>query len=370
MSRLRSHIGSATVLLLAASVAIVTPAMAETPAVQPDYTITVDPTAKGAAIGDSMYGVFFEDINYAADGGLYAELVRNRSFEFLPVDNTTYTGLTGWTPVAGSGGSGTATTVNDDARLNEQNRTYLTLGLTNPAGGRYGVPNTGYNSGFALQAGAKYDFSVWARSDATSGTPLAVTLHDTAGAPLAKSLSLTVRGDSWTRYTGTLTATQHHRRRSARRARAGGTRHAAGSTWSRCSRSDTLRAAERERPAQGPRREDRGAEAGLPPLPRRLRDQRRHHVQLRRAQPTDRAPAPTSGRRPSARSRSARPTATSGATTSPTASATSSTSSSPRTSARAAARRAPSASTAAGRTGSTDDDDPAASPAGSRTRST
>ena len=47
----------------------------------------------GPAISDSMYGVFFEDINYAADGGLYAELVRNRSFEFLPVDNRSYTGL-------------------------------------------------------------------------------------------------------------------------------------------------------------------------------------------------------------------------------------------------------------------------------------
>jgi hypothetical protein len=38
-----------------------------------------------------MYGIFFEDINFAADGGLYAELVRNRSFEFLPVDNRNYT---------------------------------------------------------------------------------------------------------------------------------------------------------------------------------------------------------------------------------------------------------------------------------------
>ncbi|MBT8223980.1 MAG: hypothetical protein HKP61_09210, partial [Dactylosporangium sp.] len=76
--------------------------MATPPTAQPDYTITVDPTARGASIGDSMYGVFFEDINFAADGGLYAELVRNRSFEFLPVDNASYTPLTGWTPGAGA----------------------------------------------------------------------------------------------------------------------------------------------------------------------------------------------------------------------------------------------------------------------------
>ena len=52
-----------------------------------DYTITVDPTATGATIDDTMYGVFFEDINRAADGGLYAELVQNRSFEYTTADN-------------------------------------------------------------------------------------------------------------------------------------------------------------------------------------------------------------------------------------------------------------------------------------------
>ena len=44
----------------------------------------------------NLYGVFYEDINYAADGGLYAELVRNRSFEFSTADNKSYTSLTAW----------------------------------------------------------------------------------------------------------------------------------------------------------------------------------------------------------------------------------------------------------------------------------
>ena len=47
-------------------------------------------------MSDDLYGVFYEDINYAADGGLYAELVRNRSFEFAPTDNGGFTGMTGW----------------------------------------------------------------------------------------------------------------------------------------------------------------------------------------------------------------------------------------------------------------------------------
>jgi alpha-L-arabinofuranosidase len=198
----------AAALVLAGPFAVVAPAAAQPPTPEPAYTITVDPDARGAAIDDSMYGVFFEDINFAADGGLYAELVRNRSFEFLPVDNASYTGLTAWTPTTESSGAGTATTVNDDARLHERNRTYLRLALTNPEGGRYGVTNAGYNTGIAVKAGARYDFSVWARTDAAAGTPLTVALRDRTGVPLAAPLTVTVRGDAWTKYTGTLRATR------------------------------------------------------------------------------------------------------------------------------------------------------------------
>ena len=84
MPRIRSRIAGAAVFLAALPLAVSPPAVA---AATPDYTITVDPGAGGPTIDDSMYGVFFEDINFAADGGLYAELVRNRSFEFLPADN-------------------------------------------------------------------------------------------------------------------------------------------------------------------------------------------------------------------------------------------------------------------------------------------
>ncbi|MGA5299446.1 alpha-L-arabinofuranosidase C-terminal domain-containing protein [Nucisporomicrobium flavum] len=192
-SRLLATAAAAALLITAAGV----PARAAAP----DYTITVDPRATGPALPGSMYGVFFEDINFAADGGLYAELVRNRSFEFLPADNRAYTGLTAWTPAAEAGGTGTATTADDDARLNERNRTYLKLTLANPAGGRYGVTNSGYNTGFALQAGARYDFSVWARSDNPAGTPLTVALTG------ARARTITVRGDSWRKYAVPLTAT-------------------------------------------------------------------------------------------------------------------------------------------------------------------
>ncbi|MBW8730849.1 MAG: carbohydrate binding domain-containing protein [Terrabacter sp.] len=173
-----------------------------------DYSISVDSTATGPTIDDSMYGVFYEDINRAADGGLYAELVQNRSFEYSSADNRSYTGLTSWETSATSGGAGTAGTVDDTARLGERNRTYLRLALANPVGGTFGVSNAGYNTGVRLEAGKTYDFSVWARTDAPSGTPLTVTLRDAARTTAyASPVRIEAKGDSWTRYTGTFGAT-------------------------------------------------------------------------------------------------------------------------------------------------------------------
>lgn len=171
-----------------------------------DFSITADPSAKGAEIDDAMYGVFFEDINNAADGGLYAELVRNRSFEFLPVDNRGFTGMTAWTPVALGGGAGSAQPVNDDKRMNERNRTYLQLDLRNGAG-TYGVENAGFDTGVALTKDETYDVSFWARTTATGGTPVSLVLRSADGTALSNPFTATVGGDGWVKYRGSVTAT-------------------------------------------------------------------------------------------------------------------------------------------------------------------
>jgi alpha-L-arabinofuranosidase len=167
-------------------------------AVEPDYTITVNPAATGADIPKSMYGVFFEDINYAADGGLYAELLRNRSFEFTSTDASGWNGLTGWTV------AGPATVTNDDQRLNERNRNYLTVAgaatLTNA-----GFPSPSTGSAIAVRKGGSYEFSVWAR--AAAGTTIQVSLHLADGTALAKPISVAAKGDTWAKYTGRLKAT-------------------------------------------------------------------------------------------------------------------------------------------------------------------
>jgi alpha-L-arabinofuranosidase len=189
MSRTRWRLGLSATALLTATVVLPAPAHAEDVT---DYTITVDPAARGAAIDDTMYGVFFEDINRAADGGLYAELVQNRSFEYSTADNASYTPLTSWSV------TGAAEAVNDSGRLNERNRTYLSLGAGSS------VTNAGYNTGIRVEQGKKYDFSVWARAE--GGTTLTVTLKDAAGT-LAPARQIAVKG-GWARYQATFTATR------------------------------------------------------------------------------------------------------------------------------------------------------------------
>ncbi|MDX2824295.1 alpha-L-arabinofuranosidase C-terminal domain-containing protein [Streptomyces ipomoeae] len=188
-TRTRWRLGLTATAFLVAAGSIPAPAHAEDVT---DYAITVDPAAKGAKIDDTMYGVFFEDINRAADGGLYAELVQNRSFEYSTADNRTYTPLTSWTV------DGTGTVLNDAGRLNERNRDYLSLGAGSA------VTNAGYNTGIRVEEGKKYDFSVWARAE--NGTTLTVTLKDADGT-LAEARQVAVKG-GWAKYRATFTATR------------------------------------------------------------------------------------------------------------------------------------------------------------------
>ncbi|QFU90489.1 alpha-L-arabinofuranosidase C-terminal domain-containing protein [Amycolatopsis sp. YIM 10] len=191
MSRRSLRFGLALAALTALAVAPLPVAAQAAPA----YRLEIDAAADGPELPRSMYGVFFEDINHAADGGLYGELVRNRSFEFDRADNASFTGLTAWTPAASGG---TATVADDAGRLNERNRRYLKLDVT---GGSFGVTNAGYNAGIAVEKGKRYDFSVWARGNAQ----LTASLTDAAGASLARPVLVTAKGE-WAKYTGSFTA--------------------------------------------------------------------------------------------------------------------------------------------------------------------
>lgn len=102
----------------------------------------------GAKIQDTMYGLFFEDINYAADGGLYGELVKNRSFEFPQ-------SFMGW-QVFGD------VKLKDDGPFKRCPH-YVVLGAPNHQERRTGIQNEGY-FGIGVVKGEDYRFSVWAKA--------------------------------------------------------------------------------------------------------------------------------------------------------------------------------------------------------------
>ena len=155
----------------------------------------VDANAKGMAMSQELIGAFFEDINFGADGGLYAELIQNRSFEYYVVTGyATYPALTAWS-VVGTDGS---MQIENTAPLNENNTNYLKLTIAG-SGAENGIKNTGY-SGIPLSAGELYDFSVYLRSDSAFDEPLFVRLVNSAGDLLGVD---TIKGitTGWTRYT-------------------------------------------------------------------------------------------------------------------------------------------------------------------------
>ncbi|MDP4508843.1 alpha-L-arabinofuranosidase C-terminal domain-containing protein [Nonomuraea turcica] len=160
--------------------------------------LTVDAKAKGTKVSPNLYGVFYEDINHAADGGLYAELVQNRSFEFNSVDERSYTGLTAWSK-AERGATATLTVTGEDP-LNPNNRNYLRLDVAGD--GTAGVSNAGFNRGLPLKAGKRYDLSLWARR--AQDAPLTVTAED--GTTVLGTATLQVKAGGWAQYTASFTA--------------------------------------------------------------------------------------------------------------------------------------------------------------------
>ncbi|OJW13295.1 alpha-L-arabinofuranosidase C-terminal domain-containing protein [Mucilaginibacter sp. 44-25] len=158
-----------------------------------NFTVKADSIK--AHVQPTMYGIFFEDINMAADGGVYAELVKNRSFEFN-------TNLMGWAEQRKDGGNGTVSVV-DRKTERPENPHYLTLNVSTPKG-YYGLSNEGFG-GMGIRKGEMYNFSVFARQHVGSKISLLLELHDSTGAVIGKT-TLTPQGTEWKRYHATIQA--------------------------------------------------------------------------------------------------------------------------------------------------------------------
>ena len=172
--------------------------------------VRIDCTKQGTPLSPHLYGLFFEDINYAADGGLYAELVQNRSFEYYSVNGNdprgkTHHALFAWQKVERDGARGSIS-VEEASPLNAKNRRYLTLRVEEPGAG-FAVVNTGFD-GIRLDAGARYDFSLHARSAEWSGDDkITVALELADGTRVGET---TVGGVTreWKKFEGSLVSRQ------------------------------------------------------------------------------------------------------------------------------------------------------------------
>jgi alpha-L-arabinofuranosidase len=159
--------------------------------------VTVQVDNPGLAVPPTLHGLFFEDINYGADGGLYAELVQNRSFE----DREPFYA---WSEVANAGAKGRLT-VESESPLNANNLHFLRIYVVDPGNTGYGAVNVGFD-GIVLHAGDDYLFSVYARRRAGDSAALHVTLEDGNGRALAAT-DITGIGSTWKKFEAKLAST-------------------------------------------------------------------------------------------------------------------------------------------------------------------
>ena len=150
---------------------------------------TVDVKKVGAEIQPAMYGVFFEDINFGADGGLYAELIKNRSFEFEHP-------FVGWTPF------GDVKTLKDEpcfdrnpvyVRFNERGLRTLT-----------GLENNGFR-GIGFEENAEYMFSFYAKSTDEKEKAFKIELINSLNNNIGEG-EILVRGNGWKKYACRITS--------------------------------------------------------------------------------------------------------------------------------------------------------------------
>lgn len=166
------------------------------PAAAQERAITVQVDRPGAAVPNTLFGLFFEDINFGADGGLYPERVKNRSFEFPEP-------LMGWKQAAPGDSKGVLQVYDRIGERDTPNSHYLRIKVDEPGKG-FGVTNEGFR-GVGVEKGKEYTFSVLARGAGGSPRALRVEVLSADGHALGEAR---VSGftPQWRTYTATLRA--------------------------------------------------------------------------------------------------------------------------------------------------------------------
>ena len=177
---------------------------------------TMNAPKGGKAISDELLGIFFEDISSSADGGLYAELVQNGSFEYSPAERDGWGAGTAW-KVIRPGHSLGLIEVRKDSPIHPNNPTYMRLHVERTKefydykGWRgYGIENEGFE-GISVKAGQKYDFSVFFRNyGGVKQIRIALVVPQGWGKDpkLLCDATREVSSNDWTQYTTVLTPTE------------------------------------------------------------------------------------------------------------------------------------------------------------------
>jgi alpha-L-arabinofuranosidase len=162
----------------------------------------------GKKISPDLFGIFFEDINYSADGGLYAEMVQNRSFEYDPTEQRAWNPYSFWEYVT-PGFSYGRISVETSAPLNANNPHYMVIDIehvgheekyTGETG--VGLKNFGFD-GMVVKAGDTYKMSLFLRQLSPKPVSMTASLQTRQGKVLAESSFTTESGD-WKQYTASL----------------------------------------------------------------------------------------------------------------------------------------------------------------------
>ena len=174
--------------------------------------------AGGKAISDELLGIFFEDINNCADGGLYAELIQNGSFEFNANERDGWGPSTAWKILRPGHSLGMLQSRMDNS-IHPNNPTYMRLHAERTRefydynGWRgYGIQNDGFG-GMVVKAGQKYDFSVFLRNIGGAKQVRVALVEPVLGWPpkdpkLLAEATITVSDKSWKKYEAVFTPSE------------------------------------------------------------------------------------------------------------------------------------------------------------------
>ena len=174
------------------------------------------PPAGGKAISNELIGIFFEDISSSADGGLYAELLQNGSFEFNPAERDGWGAGTAWKQVRPGHSLGTLQ-VRKDNPIHPNNPTYMRLSVERvkefydyKGWKGFGLQNDGFE-GISVKAGQNYDFSAFIRNIG-SDKQIRVVLIEPQGwkkdPKLLAEATFDVSGNQWKQYCVVLTPSE------------------------------------------------------------------------------------------------------------------------------------------------------------------